>query len=189
MGFCNIGFVDIVRHQCFDLLAQTFLRTFFDSAAAILAVRIQPRFEQLDQQTRDQRIAVERFFHVRLRKRHARLQQVFAQAAQHGNLARFELRRQHELVEAVALDFATPHRFEAGFETIAHVRQIEIHRRTGAHFEIVHGQRAAVLLQRVHVLGQHLQAHVFQHRQRVGQRNRFAEMDHLEAQTAVAGSS
>ena len=155
--------------------------------AGAFALRVETGLEQFNQQSSDGRIAVERVFHVGLRERQSGLQQILAISAQHADLAPVQTRRQHQIVEAVVLGPTTPRCFEPALELLAQVGQRERQRRLGLQFEIVDGQFPALFVQRIHMFGEHAHAHVLKHRQRLGQRNRSAEMDDLEAQIAVMG--
>src|SRR5581483_9446889 len=176
---------DVLGQQRLHLALQALLGAFDDRAARIFAIRVELRLEKLDEQAGDERVAVERLFHVRLRKRHAGLQQVLAHAAQHGDLAPFHERAEDQLVETVVLGLAAPHALEARLERVLDLLDVEVAAHGGLHFEILDHDRRFAEVHLVRVLGKDLETHVLEHRQRLGQRDRRAVAEQLEAQ-AVA---
>ena len=179
------------RSDRFQLQLQRPPRAFVMAALAGLAelaafvARIETRLEQLDQQSRDQRITVECRLHVWLRKRHAGLQQIFAIAAQHRDLAPVHARGQDQSIEAVALGIATPDALERLLECCADRGEIDVRLRN-RDLEILNLQRMPVGVDRVGMLGKNSQPHVFHHRQRIRQIHRAALAQQLEAQPAIA---
>ncbi len=157
-----------------------------DIVLALMAgSRIEAGFEQLDQQAGQQRVAREGAFHVGLRERHAGLQQVLAVATQHGDLAPMQAGSQHQAVEAVVLGIAVPDAGEGLAEGFIDAGGID---RAGGRLdlEVLHVHRRVVDRQAVRTLGDHAQAHVFHHRQRVRQRNVVQLAIQLQAQAIAA---
>jgi hypothetical protein len=150
--------------------------------AALLARRIETGFEQFDEQAGDRRIAVERFFHVALRERHAGLQEVLAVAAQHRNLAPRQARAEDELVERVVFGVAAPDLLERGLEGRADLRDVERTTRLRLHDDVLDAQLRVAEVELVELLGEHLEVHVFEQRDRFRQRDILAVAEDLEVQ-------
>ena len=93
--------------------------------------------------------------------------------------------RKHEAVEAVVLGIAVPHAGEGFTEGGIDARRVD---RTGHrfHFEVLHIHRGVIDRQTVRTLGDDTQAHVFHHRQRIGQRNVVQLAVQLQAQAIAA---
>ena len=180
-----VGTCDFCGQQDFKLAAQALARALEYGLARILALRIELGFEELDQQARDQRITVEGFLHVALRKRRIGLHDVLADAAQHRDLAPTQIRAEDQLVEAVAFRLPAPDALEAGLESITHLVEVETQRRRRFDFEILDHRSAVAEFHLVGMFGQDLQAHVLEHRQRFGQGDRRAVAEQLEAQTVA----
>ncbi len=143
--------------------------------------RLEAGFEQFHDQARQQRVAVEGAFHISLRERHADLQQVLAVATQHGHLAPVQAGAQHQAVEAVVLGVAVPDACEGVAEGGIGIGRVD--RADGRlDFEVLHVHRCIVDHQLVRALRHHAQAHVFHHRQHVGQRDVLELAVQLQAQ-------
>ena len=160
----------VTGHQRVELGGQMLLPLRDLRLALAAGGRVETGLEQLHQQAGQQRVAQQGLLHVGLRERHARLQQVFAIAAQQSDLAPAQPGRQHEAVEAVVLGIAGPYAGESLFEIRAHRGHVDGTGR-GGHFEILDEDRRRARLQAVRVLGDHAQAHVFHQRQHVRQRD------------------
>ena len=147
-------------------------------------VGVEAGVEQADQDAGQRGIALQRFFHVALRERHAELQQVFGIGAQHRDPAPAQTGQADQFVEAVVFRLAAPDRaeglLEVGLDMLgAQARHGRFQR------EVLDDHAAAVDVQGVGVFGQHLHAEVFQHRQRVRQGDLAVQTEQLEAQRAV----
>ena len=177
-----------IRHRLGGQRAELALQRFAGSLAryrvAILAVRIELGFEQLDQQPGDHRIAVEGFLHVRLRERRADLLLVLAVPAQHRDLAPAEAGAQHQRVEMVVLGATVPDRVEGVLETGVQILQRELERHRRAYHEILHAGLAAARIQHVHLFGVDLEPRVLEQRQCFRQRDVAAGAEDLEMQFA-----
>ena len=151
--------------------------------------RIEARFEQLDQETGDDRVARECSFDIALRKRNADLQQILAVSPQQRHLTPRQVCGEDQPVEAVVFGIAPPDLAERILEAVVEIIDVDV-RAADFHFEILDESHTlflggAVHLQPVRVLGDDPQAHVLHHRQRVRQRDVVMETIELEAQAAV----
>ncbi len=143
-------------------------------------VRMEACFEQFDQETGNERIARQRFFHVALRERHPDLQQVLGVAAQHGDLTPVQACGQDQAVEPVALGAPAPDVLEGLFEARAH--GVHVDRADGLDLEVLDEGAGIIQVQGVGALGLDAQPEVFQQRQCLGKRDVAAGAVDLEAQ-------
>ncbi len=137
----------------------------------------------------DVRMRGERAFDECLRQRKADLAHVLGIGAQHDDLVGRHARGDDQPVEVVALDLAAEYAAESVLEHL--MQRVDLDLGVGArrdHAEIVYPDGAASLRRHaMRVLVEHLQAHVLQHRQAVGQRHLRAQMENLEPQRAGPG--
>ena len=145
--------------------------------------------EQFDQHPRDRGVGGERILDIGLAEGGPGLAQIFAIGAQHDDLAPADPGPQHQPVEAVILDLAGPDAGERLAEDPLDAVRLEIRAFPVQHPEIVQphpGRAGALDLAGMFVLD--LEAHILQHRQRVGERDRPApELEQLEAQPPFPG--
>ena len=145
---------------------------------------VEADLEQLQQHAHDPGIGGQRVLDVGLAEGGAGLAQIFAIGAQDDDLAPSDPRPEHEPVEAVILHFARPDAGEGVAEYPLDAVRVELRAFPVQHPEIVqpHPGRVGPLdLARMLVLD--LEAHILQHRQRIGQRDRLpAELEELEVQ-------
>ena len=155
------------------------------------AARLEAGGEQLEQQARNHRVALQRLFHVRLGERHAGLQRVLGVAAQHGDVAPFQAGAGQQLVEAVVLGVAVPDGDEGLLERQA--GRVHVDRAAARlHLEVLDRDLLALDLELIRMLGEHAQAQVLHHRQHVRQRHVAAAAHQLQAQVvavAVEGNA
>ena len=133
---------------------------------------------------RDPAVPRQRLDHVGFAERNARLTQILRIGAQHHDLARRHAGGNDHAVEAVVLDFAAPDAFERFLERLADCGDID--GETRHHAEVVNPDADAVgQADFIRQLVDDPQAHVLQHRQDIGQRQRTVAVEYLEAQIAV----
>ena len=158
-------------------------------AGAAAAFGIEAHPEQLDQLARDTGVRRQRRLDERLREREADLAQVFRARPQDHDLLRRKARRDHQAIEVVVLDLAAEDLAERRLEDL--VQRIDLDRGVGRgrhQSEVVHPHRRHALgHDAVRPLVEHLQSHVLEHRQAIGQRDRPAQVEKLEAQHAGRG--
>ena len=156
---------------------------------ALLPGRVEADLEQLDQHGRDPGVGGERILDIGLAEGGPGLAQIFAIGAQDDDLAPADPGPQHEPVEAVILDPAGPDPGEGLAEYLLDAVRFEIGAFPVQQAEVVqpHSRRIGPLdLAGMLVLD--LEAHVFQHRQRVGERGGpLPELEQLEAQPPFLG--
>ena len=186
-GRQSFGSGFVITGQALQLVGKILLPLLDLRLALVAGSRIEACFEQLHQQARQQRIAVQGFFHVALRKRHAGLQQILAVATQQRHLAPRQASTQHQLVESVVLRIATPDAckcfFKRGRQPL-HV-EITVDRFDFEFLDVTCTQRG---FQPERMFGNHPQAHVFHQRQRIGQRDVPFLSIQVQAQAALAGT-
>ncbi len=138
--------------------------------------RVEPGLEQPDQQPGDRRVGPQHPLQVALAELDTRLPQVARVRAQHRDLPPGQLRVEHQAVELVVLGLALPQRGQRCLEPGPH--RVGLGRRhralAAADTEVVDPERVLALApgELVRVLVQHLQPHVLQLRQHVGQGQR-----------------
>ena len=152
--------------------------------------RIEAGVKQGDEVAGEGRVGAQGVLDVGLAEPEADLAKVLRIGAEHGDLPPVEAGREGEPVEAVVLRLARPHPGEAALERLARRFQVR-DGRTGAlpEPEVVEPHRttraAGVQLARMLVL--HPKAHVLEHRERVREVHRPAEVEELEAERAGIG--
>ena len=148
--------------------------------------RVEAHLEELDQHPRDVGVRRQRGFDERLRQRETDLAHVLRVGTKDDDLFRRQARRDDQPIEVVVLDFATENFRERILED--RVQGVDLDFRVdggGQHAEVVHPHRRRIeRCDPVRTLVDHLETHPFEHRQAVGQRNRSAAMEQLEAQRA-----
>ncbi len=178
---------DRLGDQCTQLGSEL-SRGLVRNLPALLARRVEAGLEQLDQQAGNRRIAVERFLHVALRERHARLQQIFAIAAQHGDLPPRQARTEHELVERIVLGVAAPDLLEGRLEGRRDLCDVERTAGLRLHDDVLDAQLRITDIKLVELLGEHGEIHVLQQRNHLGQGDVGAVAENLEMQRVrIAG--
>ena len=147
--------------------------------------RIEAQLEQRHQHARDARMRGQRGLDRRLRQREADLLQVVRIRAQHDHVLGRQPGAQHQPVEVVAFHLAAEDLRERALEQSRQRVGLDLVRDLRIELEVV--QRDEVLAGRADaevVLAEHARAHVFEHRQAVGQHHGRAEVVDLEAQAA-----
>ena len=153
------------------------------------AGRVEAAVEQGDQLARDGRMAGQRAFHHVLPIGDAGLAQILGVGAQHRHLPRGQAGAKDEAVEAVILHPAVPDGGEGVLELLLHHRAVDGQPVLRPRGEVVNPHRGGVagdgdLEGR---FGDHLQVHVLQHGQHVGQRHRAAFVVDLDVQLVPFG--
>ena len=147
-------------------------------------IGIEAGLEQLDQHAGEIWMRSQRCLDESLRQCKSDLPQVFCVSAQQGNFMRWKTSGDDEAIEVVVLDLSIEYAAERILEH--RVQGVDLDfgiRQARKQPEIVNPDgRRAVRRDAVWALVQHLESHVLEHRQAVGQRYRAAEMEQLEAQ-------
>ena len=146
-----------------------------------LTVGVEARLEHLDQPAHQPRMGRQGLLDIGLRMGDARLAQVADIGAQDHHLAPAEAGPYDQAVEAVILHLAVPDALEGLLEIVANRREIDFPA-IAAHEEIMDIDGLA-LITGPHgegMLGNHLEAHVLEHGQDVGEGHRLATVIHLE---------
>ena len=160
--------------------------------------RIEERHEQVDQLPGQVRVVGQGLFHIGLAELLPGLQPELAVGAQYGDLTPGQPGNGDEPVEAVVLDLAGPDFREAILEGVLHVDGVQLDPALAEHAEIVNPVALLAAGGRDSIGGllDHLEAHVLEHRQNVGQGYRIAgtidlEMEcvdpHIELRGDIAG--
>ena len=154
---------------------------------AVLARRIKKRLEELDQPARHLAVAGQRLLHVGLAESGTGLAQVFAVGAQHHHLTPGQVGLEHQLVEAVAFDFAAVNPLEGVFETGMIGVFVEPGPILDQGFEVAHPHLFAGSgrIDLEGILRNHPQAHVFEHRQDVRKWAMAAQLEGAQVETVV----
>ncbi len=127
---------------------------------------IESRREQIGEQPGNRRIVLEHLCNVALAEGQPGLQQVAAICPQHRDHAPGDSGRERQLIEAVVVHAAGPHGGKCALDLA--IQRLGCNRGRGAHdqFQILNPAAAAAgEFQFVGPLRDHLQAHVFEHRQ------------------------
>ena len=113
------------------------------------------------------------------------MQQVFAVSTQHRHLLPGQACGQHQAIEAVVFSVATPDCSKRFFKFF--IKRVHIQRaQQRLHFELLNPRQTGFAIHPVGVFGDHAQAHVFHHWQRIGQRNILQLAIQLEAHVLLA---
>ena len=155
----------------------------------ILPGGVQADPEQFHQHPRNIRIGGQRGLDIGLAEGGPGLAQIFAIGAQDDDLPPSDPRPQHEPVEPVVLDLARPDPGKGVAERLVDAVGVEVGTFPVQHPEVVQPDPGRVgPLDLAGVLVLDLEAHILQHRERVGQRDRpAAELEELEAQPPLPG--
>ena len=145
---------------------------------------VEAQLEQVDELTCDVGVDRQRRLDESLRQREPDLPQVFCVRPQHDDLLGRQARRDHQPVEVVVLDLSAEHASERVGEY--GVQRVDVNLGVADRQkqpQVVHPHRRRTLRRdAVRMLVEHLEAHVLEHRQAVGQCDRRAAMEKLEAQ-------
>ncbi len=164
------------------------------SSARDAELRVEAGVKQRDDLRRDAGMLAQRRPHIVLRKRHADLAQKARQRADQGDVAPDQPGRQHQRVIAVILGAAAHDGEEASLDLFP--QRIEIERLARSAFTDGAFQRhvmepdvgPVLRLDVVGALIDDAEAHVFQHRHALGQRDRTAVAEDFEAGAGRLGA-
>ena len=142
--------------------------------------------EQLDERARDVGVGEQRLLHVAVAERGAGLAQVPGDRTQDGDVAPAQAGAQHQPVETVVLHVAVPDAGERLLEALADLVGVDLAVGLVGQAEVVDpGRRAVARADLVRPLVGDPQAHVLEHRQDLGQRDRRARAEQLAAHRAA----
>ena len=148
-------------------------------------LRIEAGVEQAHDLRRDGGVLSQRRPHVILRVRHADLAQETRQRADQRDVAPHEPGREHQRVVAVVLGAAAHDREETALDLFLERGDIERLARSAFERHVVEPDVGGILRRdMVGALVDDAEAHVFQHRHPLGERNRPAVAEHFETGAA-----
>ena len=158
-------------------------------ARLVAMLRIEAQLEQAHQHPGDARMRRQRRGDGGLRLGKADLLEVLGIGPQHHDVFGRQRRQQHQPVEVVAFHVAAQHLGESVLEQPGQDFGLELARQRRVQFEVVQRDRLArpAAVDLVARFGDHAQAHVFEHRQAVGQHQRSAAPIDLQAERARVG--
>ncbi len=149
---------------------------------------IEARLEQPDDKGGKTRVLEQGLLHVGVRIGDSGLAQVLAIGAQNDDLAPAQTGPDDQAVEAVAFDLAAPDAAERLLELGPDGAEVDGPAVAGFQAKVVdHDEAAVVERDRERNLVDHLEAHMLEHGQSVGQGDRAVRMVELEADLMLAG--
>ena len=143
--------------------------------------------EQVGKGVRQHRIGDQHLGDVALAERQTCLQQIAAVGTQHSHGAPGHAGGQRELVEAVVVHASGPHRGERVFDLALQRVELDDRRRAHDQLEVLDpGAPAAREFQLIRAFRDDLEAHVLEHGQEVGYRDRILTAENLQKKFVLA---
>ena len=143
--------------------------------------RVEAGVEECGEIARQPRIGAHGLLDIGLAERRADLEHVSAIGAQGDDLARAQSGRKHQPVEAVVLHAAGPDAEKQVLEMLPHGVNVDAISDRGLEAEIVQPVEMSVAaIDPARILAQHLEAHVLQHGQSIGEQDGMVAADQLE---------